>query len=146
MSDFMPKRSDSSPASSSPSLTLQQKQFQANHSALVTTSILPTSLSHPGTPPPHEGEVMSLHQAVGGSQDSEDEEPDQPVVIRAGVDPIDQCPNCYSLLETGPAKAVNFTINLSDLSMLVDCRVCGVRVKLKAVLGERQRAFFNCGM
>eukprot|EP00092_Neocalanus_flemingeri_P019134 GFUD01020727.1.p1 GENE.GFUD01020727.1~~GFUD01020727.1.p1 ORF type:complete len:166 (+),score=47.67 GFUD01020727.1:61-498(+) len=69
---------------------------------------------------------------------------DQPVVIRAGADPT-ECPTCNSFLETGP-KAVNFSINLSDMSVLVDCMVCGVRVKVKGALDERQRAFFSCGM
>eukprot|EP00092_Neocalanus_flemingeri_P038698 GFUD01042134.1.p1 GENE.GFUD01042134.1~~GFUD01042134.1.p1 ORF type:complete len:450 (-),score=90.24 GFUD01042134.1:44-1393(-) len=139
--------STSSPTLSSPSLP--RKLFFAYHagdSALGSPSILPTSLSHPATHPPHEGEVMSLHQALGGSQDSEEEEPDdQPVVIRSGVDPTDKCPTCNSVLETGP-KAVNFSVNLSDMSVLVDCMVCGVRVKVKGALGERQRAFFSCGM
>ena len=41
----------------------------------------PPSPSHS---PHHQGEVMSLYQALGGSSDSQDEEPQQTVVIQAG--------------------------------------------------------------
>ena len=62
----------------------------------------------------------------------------------AGLDPIDKCPNCYSRLETG-AKTVNFSINLSDMSVLVDCMQCGVRVRMKGALGDKQKEFLSCG-
>ena len=54
----------------------------------VCTSIIrlsPTSQFSPRSSPIHQGEVMSLHQALGGSPDSEDDEPPpQPAVLRAG--------------------------------------------------------------
>ena len=105
---------------------------------------------------------MSLYQALGGSNDSEEEEPEQLVVVRAGklnscvsesvsqvmitgVDSTDKCPRWNSRLDTGPA-AVNFSINFSDLSVLVDCIKCDVRVKVMGALGSRQRTFLSCGM
>jgi len=127
-----------SPPPSTPSYSSVQ------HSVPVSPTTLPSSPGHSATPAPHQGEVMSLYQALGGSEDSEEEEPDQPVVIRAGVDPIDKCPNCYSRLETG-SKTVNFSINLSDMSVLVDCMQCGVRVRMKGALGDKQKEFLSCG-
>ena len=58
---------------------------------------------------------------------------------------MDKCPVCNIGLDTGP-KALNFSINYSDLSVLVDCKECGVRVRLKEVLRSKQRAFLSCGM
>ena len=63
----------------------------------------------------------------------------------AGVDPTDKCPECKAKLETGPG-AINFSLNLADLSILVDCMECRVRVKLKGMLGAKQRAVLSCGM
>ena len=61
------------------------------------------------------------------------------------MDPVDKCPDCKARLETGP-RALNFSLNMTDLSILVDCMQCGVRVRLKGVLGARQRAVLGCGM
>ena len=58
---------------------------------------------------------------------------------------MDKCPDCKARLETGP-RALNFSLNMTDLSILVDCMQCGVRVRLKGVLGARQRAVLSCGM
>jgi len=88
---------------------------------------------------------MSLYQALGGSSSEDEEETPQPVIIRAGVDCMNKCPDCKAKLETG-ARAVNFSLNMADLSVLVDCVQCGVRVRLKGVLGARQRAVLGCGM
>jgi len=89
---------------------------------------------------------MSLYQALGGSPPGDDhEEIPQPVILRAGVDSMDKCPDCKAKLETG-SNALNFSLNMTDLSILVDCVQCGVRVRLKGVLGARQRAVLGCGM
>jgi len=95
--------------------------------------------------PTHHGEVKSLYQALGGYPDSEDEEATQPTVLRSGVDCIEKCPDCQARLEIG-ARSVNFSLNMADFSILMDCMECGVRVKLKGVLGSRQMALLSCGM
>ena len=58
---------------------------------------------------------------------------------------MDKCPDCECRLETG-ASAVNFSLNMADFSILVDCIKCGIRVQLKGVLGSRQKAFLSCGV
>ena len=58
---------------------------------------------------------------------------------------MDEYPDCKANLETGP-RALNFSLNMTDLSILVDCVQCGVRVRLKEVLGAKQRAVLGCGM
>ena len=61
------------------------------------------------------------------------------------MDPTDKCPECKAKLETGQ-RAVNFSLNLADFSILVDCMECGVRVRVKGMLGAKQRAVVSCGM
>ena len=50
---------------------------------------------------------------------------------------MDKCPDCKAKLETG-SRALNFSLNMVDRSILVDCMQCGVRVRLKGVLGQAE--------
>jgi len=86
---------------------------------------------------------MSLHQSLGGNPGSDEENDGEPVVLRSGVDCIDRCPECEVVLEIG-SKARNFSLNMADLSILVDCQECGLRVRLKGVLGPKEKRFLTC--
>ena len=54
-----------------------------------------------------------------------------------------RCPECDVVLEIG-FKARNFSLNMVDLSILVDCQECGLRVRLKGVLGPKEKHFLTC--
>jgi len=88
------------------------------------------------------GQVMSLHKALGGNTSSEEDEVDeQPLSIWKDGD-IDRCPRCSVNLEVSREQ---LTLNVTDLSILLDCNECGVRLRLRGFLGDHQLALLSCG-
>jgi len=87
------------------------------------------------------GEVMSLHKALGGSTSSEEEElEEEPLSIWKDGD-IDRCPRCSISLQVSREQ---LTLNVTDLSILLDCTECGVRLRLRGFLGDHQLALLSC--
>ena len=79
---------------------------------------------------------------------------------------IDRCPRCsvnlevlnssryflsvvnHLLLDSHHSAQVSreqLTLNVTDLSILLDCNECGVRLRLRGFLGDHQLALLSCG-
>jgi len=87
------------------------------------------------------GQVMSLHKALGGATSSEEEElEEEPLSIWKDGD-IDRCPRCSISLQVSREQ---LTLNVTDLSILLDCTECGVRLRLRGFLADHQLALLSC--
>jgi len=87
------------------------------------------------------GQVMSLHKALGGATSSEEEEfEEEPLSIWKDGD-IDRCPRCSISLQVSREQ---LTLNVTDLSILLDCTECGVRLRLRGFLADQQLALLSC--
>jgi len=88
------------------------------------------------------GEVVTLNRALGASSDSDtEEEEDETIILNNGIDHCDSCPKCKKPLDS---SSTNLSIDFVDFSVILVCDGCGVRVRMRGVLGEGQKAFLHC--
>jgi hypothetical protein len=64
-------------------------------------------------------------------------------ILISGVDHCDRWPKCKQTLDS---SSTNLSIDFVDFSVILVCDGCGVRVRMRGVLGERQKAFLSCGV
>jgi transcription elongation factor Elf1 len=58
-------------------------------------------------------------------------------------DESDACPRCGAALLVSREL---LTLDVTDLSILLDCGQCGVRLRLRGVIGEQEQALLSCGL
>jgi len=141
----------SPPCSTKPSQPLSIRKSGAVRSSARITSPTITSDDEPMdeyagvTDNPYSGRVTTLRKALGGESDTEDDEEDDTVILRKGVDSLDVCPRCSVQLETSGG---NVSFDVSDFSMILMCmnRECRARVKIMNAMGPQQKMMLTCGL